>query len=278
MLELSVVIPVLDEVDYLGPCLDRLLDQEGDIDEIIVVDNGSSDGTCELVERYRQRTDKIVLIHEAKRGVVHARNAGFERASGDVLGRIDADTRVRPGWARSVKSFLQNEPSYAAVAGTAYLYESPWASAQHKLHDREVAQWGPVRSMVAASGNNFAIRHSAWEAVRDNASCREDLHEDIDLSLCLRAKELPLAQYTEMRVELSGRRGITSPARYYFYARAGYRAYKRHGLESATLRRVVFVDWLMHSLRWPVCRLVGKGASRPLPVRQDQQAQPVTVG
>ncbi|WP_415973728.1 glycosyltransferase family A protein [Rhodococcus sp. 077-4] len=56
---LSVVVPVLDEVDHLGECLTLLLDQGDDIDRIVVVDNGSTDGTLQLVDDVRAVDDKV---------------------------------------------------------------------------------------------------------------------------------------------------------------------------------------------------------------------------
>ncbi|MGV9301373.1 glycosyltransferase family 2 protein, partial [Amycolatopsis sp. NPDC003676] len=100
---LSVVIPVLDEASVIAACLERLVGQDA-IDEIVVVDNGSTDRTREIVAELAARHPKIELIDEPNPGVAHARNTGFDKARGDYLGRIDADTMVAPDWGATVRA------------------------------------------------------------------------------------------------------------------------------------------------------------------------------
>lgn len=268
---LSVVIPVLDEVDHLGECLALLLDQGDDIDRIVVVDNGSTDGTLQLVDEVSAVNDKVVLVHEPNRGVVHARNTGFDLVDSSIIGRIDADTRVQPGWARSIVEFFGEHSDVAATGGRTFLYESPWARPLAWMHKRSEKREPSVRRALAVSGNNFAIRASAWEKVRGAVSERTCVHEDIDLCLCLAAEQLPVAQNGWMKAAVSGRRATTSPVKYVHYALAGYRSYQEHGLASPKLGRVVAMDWMMHTLRWPISRLFATATSRALPV--DDQAE-----
>lgn len=263
---LSVVIPVLDEVDHLGECLTLLLDQGDAIDRIVVVDNGSTDGTLRLVNDIRAVTNKVMLVHEPNRGVVHARNTGFDLVDSSIIGRIDADTRVRPGWARSIVDFFDEHASVAASGGRTFLYESPWARPLAWMHSRAERREPAVRAALAVSGNNFAIRASAWRTVRDAVSERTCVHEDIDLCLCLAAERLPVAQNGSMKAAVSGRRATTSPLKYVHYALAGYRSYQEHGLASRKLGRIVAMDWLMHTLRWPISRLFAAVPCRALPV------------
>lgn len=67
------------------------------------------------------------------------------------------------------------------------------------------------RQVLAVAGANMAIRKSAWLSVREQVSDRPDIHEDIDLSLCLREEGMTIGQIADMRAETSGRRGETPP-------------------------------------------------------------------
>ena len=69
----SVIVPVLNGARYIRECLDSILVQLGPGDELIVVDNGSADGTPALVEAYDDQ--RILLLHEPRRGTAAARNA-----------------------------------------------------------------------------------------------------------------------------------------------------------------------------------------------------------
>ncbi len=247
-------------------CLDALLVQRERIQEIIVVDNNSTDDTAAIVAEYARRFPQVILLREAERGVVHARNTGFDRAHGSVIGRIDADTRVQAGWVDSVLDFFDRRLDYVAVTGPIYLYDSPWARPYRAFVNRSVRN-GPAEQWVsAASGNNFAIRRSAWEAVRDSTSLRTDLHEDIDLSLCLNKVGLRIAQIEPMRVEVSGRRLLTPPLEYRHYVRSSYRTWAHHGLASGWLRRLLISDLVLHTVHWPLTRILSSCESRILPV------------
>ncbi|MEU8664931.1 glycosyltransferase family 2 protein, partial [Actinoplanes philippinensis] len=87
---ISVVVPVYNEEHFLRACLDAILRQHEPVHEIVVVDNGSDDATPRILDEYAGR---VTILHEPRRGVQHARNRGLDAATGDVLGRIDADTR-----------------------------------------------------------------------------------------------------------------------------------------------------------------------------------------
>ncbi|WP_143546213.1 glycosyltransferase family 2 protein [Rhodococcoides fascians] len=263
---LSIVVPAFDEAAHMRECLDALLVQRERIQEIIVVDNNSTDDTAAIVAEYARRFPQVVLLREAERGVVHARNTGFDHAHGSVIGRIDADTRVQAGWVDSVLDFFDRRLDYVAVTGPIYLYDSPWARPYRAFVNRSVRNRPAEQWVSAASGNNFAIRRSAWEAVRDSTSLRTDLHEDIDLSLCLNRVGLRIAQIEPMRVEVSGRRLLTPPLEYRHYVRSSYRTWAHHGLASGWLRRLLISDLVLHTVHWPLTRILSSCESRILPV------------
>lgn len=90
-MKISIVTPVYNDL-RVARALDSILGQRhGHAQETIVVDAGSSDGTLEVLERYRNRLD--VLISEPDRGIYDGMNKGIERATGDVIGILNADDR-----------------------------------------------------------------------------------------------------------------------------------------------------------------------------------------
>src|SRR6267378_1539651 len=90
MLRLSIIMPVLDEGEGIVAALDALADLRALGVEVIVVDGGSSDAT---VQRARLRADRVLT---APRGRASQMNAGAEKAAGDVLLFLHADTRLPP--------------------------------------------------------------------------------------------------------------------------------------------------------------------------------------
>ncbi|WP_231915926.1 glycosyltransferase, partial [Rhodococcus sp. EPR-134] len=251
-----MVVPVFNEENSLSNCIERLLIQS-EIDEILVVDNNSTDSTASIIHKFAEKHDRVRYVFEARQGVVHARNAGFDASTGNIIGRIDADTRVQPGWARAVKGFFQRSTAHSAVAGLTYLFESPFARIHRFALDRQVKQgkFDCERQVLAVAGANMAIRKSAWLAVRERVSDRPDIHEDIDLSLCLRKEGMTIGQIADMRAETSGRRGETPPLEYLKYNQASESVLHLHNIMNWRLKLTIWGDSMLHALMWPVYRL-----------------------
>jgi dolichol-phosphate mannosyltransferase len=103
----SVVIPARNEERRLGPCLTAIL-ADPEVDEVLVVDDGSSDGTAALAERLGARVVSAGLPPPGWVGKPWALQRGLEEANGDVVVSLDADTRPRPGLARGMLAALAN--------------------------------------------------------------------------------------------------------------------------------------------------------------------------
>lgn len=93
MTKLSVIVPVYNEAATVAPALDALLAKEiAGVDiEIIIIESNSTDGTRDLVLRYRERPRVKLLLEDRPRGKGHAVRAGFAQATGDILLIQDAD-------------------------------------------------------------------------------------------------------------------------------------------------------------------------------------------
>lgn len=183
-MRLSVAIPVLDEEELIGDCLDALRQQSDPVDEIIVVDNGSTDGTVDIA-----RAAGVTVIEEPRRGITYSRNTGFAAASGDILARIDADTFVSDGWAAAIRRAFTRDPELAGLAGPAGITRLSRGDrivgrtayeAFRAVHERLIGD-GPLMY-----GHNMALRRSAWERIRDLVTTGDDrISEDVDIALAL---------------------------------------------------------------------------------------------
>ncbi len=88
---ISVIIPVFNTVKYLPECIDSILKQTYQDFEVILVDDGSTDGSEKICDEYSQRDNKISTIHQTNRGLVGARKVGVAHAKGDYISFIDSD-------------------------------------------------------------------------------------------------------------------------------------------------------------------------------------------
>ena len=91
---ISVIVPVWNGEKYLEECLDSITGQSMPDMEIIVVDDGSTDGTWPLLERLARGDGRIRILHQANRGVSEARNAGIDLSRGRYIRFVDADDRL----------------------------------------------------------------------------------------------------------------------------------------------------------------------------------------
>ncbi|MFF2554659.1 glycosyltransferase family 2 protein [Nocardia sp. NPDC058058] len=252
---LSVVIPVLNEAASIERTLRVLLAQE-EIDEIIVVDNGSDDDTPRLVSEIAAVHGNIELIHESTRGIAAARNAGFDKARGDFIARTDADTIVDVNWSATIRDFLLTHPDTAAVTGLCTYFDSP-IGFMLKFGQSVMIRFGKLGGRVGNMyGPNMAVRRDAWLQIREDTRVRIDVVEDLDLAICLSMRGLRIDQLTKLRARTSARRRRTSPHRFWRFQMAGLRTIRDHGIEPRWVDRVVLLGaWTSHTAQWPIYRL-----------------------
>ncbi|MFF1388997.1 glycosyltransferase family 2 protein [Rhodococcus erythropolis] len=260
---LSVVVPVYNEEDYIAGCLESLARQGDEILEIIVIDNNSTDRTPEIARSFEQRDSRIRYLVEPRQGVVHARNAGFDIAVGEFIGRVDADSRVAPGWARAVRSSFASH-DLDAVTGFSLFYESPFSGLQRAAVKKAEARgdFHGIKPAHALTGSNMAIRATSWRSIRDKVSDRTDIHEDVDLSLCLVKAGMQFGTDLDMRSEISGRRGETGPIEFLSYNKASVTTLEYHQAMTTRLRLMILKTSILHALLWPAYRMYDRQTDR----------------
>lgn len=93
-MKVSVIIPIYNGEKYFADCIQSILDQSFTNIEIIVINDGSTDGSLSLIKRYAQNDSRIVVINQKNKGVSAARNAGLSKARGDYIMFVDADDYI----------------------------------------------------------------------------------------------------------------------------------------------------------------------------------------
>lgn len=87
----SVIVPIYNVERYLGKCIDSILTQSYEDMEVILVDDGSTDSSGKICDEYSKKDRRVVIIHKMNGGLVSARKAGLEAATGEFIGCVDAD-------------------------------------------------------------------------------------------------------------------------------------------------------------------------------------------
>jgi len=180
-MKVSVVIPAYNEEKYIETCLQSLMQQEEPADEIIVVDNNSTDRTVEIASQY-----PVKILHEKRQGITPTRNAGYDAAQYDIIARTDADTILPTNWIHVIKNEW-TDPSIVALAGPTFFYDAPHPQATTKLQSFVFFTGSKLLlGHETTHGPNTALKKTAWEQIRDKV-CLDDhmVHEDMDLAIHL---------------------------------------------------------------------------------------------
>ena len=133
----SVVIPTYNRKTYIRETLDSVLEQNFPDFEVIVVDDGSTDGTHEVIQPY---LDRIRYIRQQNRGAAAARNIGVRNARGAYIAFMDSDDLSVPEHLQILYDFLARNPEYAMVIGNGAYLEGRFHNRSTVIAARRAAQ------------------------------------------------------------------------------------------------------------------------------------------
>ena len=115
---ITLVIPAYNAEHTIERCLDSILRQTYEHLEILIVDDGSLDGTKAVIQKYARKEKRIRLFFQSNQGVSVARNAGIRHASGRYLLFVDADDYLEPDMVETLYQIYQQYPGLGlAVCG-----------------------------------------------------------------------------------------------------------------------------------------------------------------
>ena len=208
-LTLSLIIPVYNEENHLGDCLESIASQTVMPDEVIVVNNNSTDRTAEIAHTF----SFVKIIHEEKQGLTPARNRGFEEAEGEILGRLDADSVLEPDWVETARGIFKDKDIDAITGPAKVLVDSHFPNWKTVFWSR-LYFWFALAEFrfQVLWGPNMAVRRRAWNDVREEL-CGDDhlVHEDQDLSVILKAHGKNIKYIKNLLISTDGRRQAYLP-------------------------------------------------------------------
>ena len=165
---ISVIVCAYNEAGYLGPCLQSLFQQSLIPDEVLVVNNASTDDTAAIA----RAIPGVRVIDEPRKGLVRARETGRVAACGQLLVYVDADCRAPGTWLARVADRFARQPGLVALSGPYRFYDWDWSGRTLiRLYDFLVAP--PTHAFVHSAlgigailyGGNFAVSRSALAAI-----------------------------------------------------------------------------------------------------------------
>lgn len=135
----SIIIPAYNAEAYLQRSLDSIFSQEYEDYEVIVINDGSSDGTAVLLERYTSKYPNLHVLTQSNQGMATARNRGLDAAQGDYILFVDSDDELMPQTLSSLAPHLNGEDIIGF--GTRILNEQTGATADFHLSNHDTKQY-----------------------------------------------------------------------------------------------------------------------------------------
>ena len=227
--KISIIAPVLNESETIYEFLKQFSNQTipNAIFEIVLIDNGSIDGTYNLIKRYikMNKQQRIRLVFEKRIGIAHATKKGFDQESlSEIVVKLDADSRVRRNFLANVYFHFRRYKDDDAIIGD---LQFPWETilkfkpGQFKLYNRLLHKRRVLNQTVAKfygpmlAGPFYAVRRSCYKKVGGISLRRSLLRytDDIELTMKLILAGFHIRQ-TTIPVIISPRRMFENIIRY----------------------------------------------------------------
>ena len=165
---ISIIIPVFNGEQFIEKCLESVMNQTYKDLQIIVIDDGSTDNTYQILKDYRRKDLRIEIIHQSNGGVSKARNTGLESAKGQWLCFVDADDYIETDYCENMLNTVKELDADVLIAG-----EIESVSYDSYLHDKNKliqaclsydeqsfpfnidAPWGKIFKLSTIKDNNI---------------------------------------------------------------------------------------------------------------------------
>ncbi|MGO4104526.1 glycosyltransferase family 2 protein [Leifsonia sp. YAF41] len=234
MVTISVVIPCFNDAQFLRQALAALAAQERRADEVIVVDNASTDASASVARAAGAR-----VVSEPLRGIWPAAAAGYDAASGDLIARIDADSVPPPNWLAQIEDEFRRSPEIEVLTGPGRFYDcGPVVAAlgEHLYIGAYFWFMGWWLTAPPIFGSNFVMRQRLWQDVRDQVHRGvPNVHDDLDLSYHLDVSTV-VAYRASLRVGISAR-PFDSFTGFFRRIRWAFRTMKLHWSDQSPMHR-----------------------------------------
>lgn len=164
---ISIIVPVYQVKDYLGECVESLLAQTYTNLEILLVDDGSTDGSGEICDQYAAMDNRVQVVHQENQGLSAARNTGINLLKGEYVAFVDSDDMVLPDFVETLYGLVRKYQ--ADVAACAFIRCSTESWADKPVKDNELCM---------SSGEmlrQWHGRYKKWETVAWNKLYRKNV-------------------------------------------------------------------------------------------------------
>lgn len=158
---ISIIVPVYQVRDYVGECVESIRQQTYTNLEILLVDDGSTDGSGEMCDEYACTDERIRVIHQKNRGLSGARNTGLDNMQGEYIAFVDSDDLVLPDYVGGLYRLLTKYE--ADLAACAYVKGTTEELAAVRAVSEKPESSGDVRELCMSSEKMLRQWHGKYK-------------------------------------------------------------------------------------------------------------------
>lgn len=148
----SIIVPIYNSEKYLHACLNSIVNQTYKNIEIILIDDGSTDGSSQICDEYKNNDSRIIIRHNQNRGVSYSRNCGINIASGERILFIDSDDTVEMSYVETLMKPLKDHDYDLVMCNMKSIFENKIIKVKienEKLTGSFITDYYELRALVA---------------------------------------------------------------------------------------------------------------------------------
>jgi glycosyltransferase involved in cell wall biosynthesis len=126
---ISIIVPVYQVKEYVEECINSILNQTYSDIEILLIDDGSTDGSGEICDKYAEKDRRVKVIHQENKGQSVARNTGLRHSKGMYISFVDSDDKVKPQYIEKLYNLIKEYNAEIAVCD--YIKYNPCDQNEH---------------------------------------------------------------------------------------------------------------------------------------------------
>lgn len=158
----SVIIPIYNTEKFLPLCISSVLNQTLTDIEILLVNDGSTDGSGKICDEYACKDQRIQVIHTLNQGVSHARNQGLETAKGEYIAFMDSDDWIETDMIATLYQLIRTNEAGLATCG--YIIENEDGRPIYHINEvksGKLTQWEAIHSLF--NDRHYKYKGNLWD-------------------------------------------------------------------------------------------------------------------
>ena len=200
---LTVVVPVYNTEKYLARCLDSIIDAEISNMEVLIIDDGSTDGSDRIIDEYQKSHPKLIRsIRQKNGGLGHVRNVGLKEAKGKYVASVDSDDMIDPDFLRSAILYMKKDVDIVICdwLSISKVESFETAALDYVFKQRRTVE-GLLYTTIMPSTCNKIIKKSLYNGLKFLEQKYEDL--SVNPAVLLKAKTIKYIHKPYYRYYLS---------------------------------------------------------------------------